>query len=48
MKKFDVKKYVGSKYDYNGNKYAFSGLEKVDAYEPPYVICEGIDTNKFS
>lgn len=47
MKKFDVKKYMGSMYDYNGNKYTFSGLEKVDAYEPAYVICTGINTDKF-
>lgn len=47
MKKFDVKKYVGSKYNYNGNLYEFARLEKVDAYEPPYVVCTGIDTDKF-
>ena len=47
MKKFNVKKYVGSKYNHSGNLYEFTGLEKVDAYEPPYVVCMGIDTDKF-
>lgn len=47
MKKFDSKKYEGSKYDYIGNVYEFGGIETVDVYDGPRVMCYNVSDNTF-
>lgn len=47
MKKFNSKKYDGSKYDYIGNVYEFGGLETIDVYDGPRVMCYNVNDDTF-
>lgn len=47
MKKFNTAKYDGSKYDYHGNVYEFGGLETIDIYDGPSVMCYNVNDDTF-
>lgn len=47
MKKFNTEKYDGSKYDYHGNVYEFGGLETIDIYDGPRVMCYNVNDDTF-
>lgn len=47
MKRFNSRKYDGCKYDYLGNVYEFCGLEVVDEYDGPNVICANVNDDTF-
>ena len=47
MIKFDTKRYEGCKYDYNGNVFEFGGLETIDIYDGPSVMCYNVNDDIF-
>jgi len=43
----NYKQYEGSKYDYKGNVFEFEGLETIDVYEGPRVMCCNVKNDTF-